>query len=71
MEDLGEEELNKIIGQFQLQVLNPILNPLRRYGQGEYVDLITPELINQFWILHWKLEGLDIPYELPRLTYTP
>ncbi len=70
MTELNDEDIAKAIGQFAL-ALNPLLEPLRRYGQGVYVDLLAPELINWAWQLHWRLEGVDIPPELPNLRYPP
>ena len=58
-----EEELNKIIGQFRLN-LNGLLQPLRLYGQAQYIDMVAVEIGSLAWQLHWKLEGLDIPYEI-------
>jgi hypothetical protein len=60
-DDLDEEEFNKILGQFRLQ-LNGIMWPLRLYGQGPYVDSAMIELENLALQLHMKLSGIDIPY---------
>ncbi len=57
-----EEEIKKILGQFRLN-LNQLLKPLRLYGQGVYVDGVTLEIESLAWQLHWKLCGVDIPYE--------
>jgi len=62
--ELNEEETSKTIGQFILQGLNPLMEPLRKYGQGDYVNSVIPEIVKLAWQLHWKLEGLDIPYEI-------
>ncbi len=63
MTDKEDEEISKDIGQFQLN-LNKLLAPLRLYGQEAYVDTVTPEIIKLAWQLHFRLEGLDIPYEI-------
>jgi len=57
------EAWDKAVGQFRL-MLNQILNPLRMYGQGVYVDSATPEIVHLAIQLHLKLEGLDFPYEI-------
>ena len=57
-----EEHISKALGQFQL-VLNYLLKPLSLYGQGAYVDMVTKEIVQVAWQLHWKLEGVDEPYE--------
>ena len=61
-----EEHISKAIGQFQL-ALNGIMNPLRLYGQGSYVDSASMEIVKLAWQLHWRLEGVDIPYEVSSL----
>lgn len=61
-----EDEISKDIGQYQLS-LNKLLNPLRKYGQGAYVDMVTIEIIRLSWQLHWRLEGVDEPYEIEDL----
>jgi len=70
MSELEEEEVSKALGQMQMQ-LNGLLLPLRRYGQGDYVDAVIPELVHLAWLLHWRLEGADVPIAAPKLTYTP
>ncbi len=59
-----EEYLNKALGQFRL-TLNILLKPLRLYGQDDYVDVVSEEVVKLAWQLHWKLEGVDMPYEVP------
>ena len=61
--DLHEEEYNKIIGQYRLQ-LNDLLSPLRMYGQGHYCDMLADQLVILSAQLHFKLMGIDIPYEV-------
>lgn len=62
----SEEEFDKAVGQFRLK-LNSLLNPLRLYGQGVYVDQVTEELIHLGIQLHLRLYGVDIPYEVEDL----
>jgi hypothetical protein len=57
------DEYNKIIGQYQLN-LNSLLQPLRMYGQGVYVDGVTEQLVNLSFQMYLKLSGIDIPYEV-------
>ena len=63
MTELEEEETAKALGQFLLS-LNLLLKPLRLYGQSRYVDAVTPEIEKLAWQLHWRLEGIDEPYEI-------
>ena len=63
-----EEHISKALGQFRL-ALNSIMRPLRRYGQEIYVDGVSEEICNLAWQLHWKLEGVDMPYELGAVTH--
>ena len=56
-----DEDFSKAIGQFKL-ALNTILNPLRLYGQGSYVDSATEEIVSLALQLHNRLEGIDEPY---------
>lgn len=58
-----EEHISKTLGQFVL-ALNGAMHPLRRYGQEEYVDMVSTEILKLSWQMHWKLEGIDIPYEV-------
>ncbi len=64
-DDLPEDEYNKIIGQFRLQ-LNDLLSPLRMYGQGHYCDMLADQLVILGTQLHYKLMGIDIPYEVEK-----
>ena len=57
-----ESHIGKALGQFGF-ALTRLLKPLRLYGQGDYVDSVHTEIIKLAWQLHWKLEGVDIPYE--------
>ena len=61
-----EEHISKALGQFRL-ALNAVLRPLRLYGQAPYVDSVSEEICKLAWQLHWKLEGVDMPYELSDL----
>ena len=61
-----EEHISKALGQFRL-TLNGLLQPLRLYGQSNYVDSVSEEILRLAWQLHWKLEGVDTPYEVPDL----
>ncbi len=58
---ISDEEFDKIIGQYRLQ-LNGLLKPLRMYGQGLYVDGVIGELESLGVQLHLRLSGVDIPY---------
>ena len=61
MEDKEDEQFDKAVGQFQLN-LNTIMNPLRLYGQGHYVDSATEEIVSLALQLHNRLSGVDEPY---------
>lgn len=61
-----EEHISKVLGGFRL-VLNQLLKPLRLYGQESYVDMVTQEIVEIAWQLHFKLEGIDVPYEVKDL----
>ena len=62
-EDKEEQEFDKYIGQFRLS-LNIIMKPLRKYGQNDYVDSVTEEIISLAIQLYLKLGGIDIPYQI-------
>ena len=62
-DDLPEDEYNKILGQYRLQ-LNGLLLPLRLYGQGQFVDMVSEQLVILGAQLHYKLIGIDTPYEV-------
>ena len=66
MTELDEQDTAKALGQFRL-ALNGLLKPLRYYGQDVYVDSVTGEIEKLAWQLHWKLEGVDMPYEVDDL----
>ena len=68
MSELEIEDIAKCVGQFAL-TLNGILHPLRLYGQGHYVEMAHQEIISLAWQMHWKLEGIDMPYEVSDLHY--
>jgi len=63
MSELEVEEIAKYVGQFSL-ALNGIMKPLRLYGQAHYVDMASQEIVKLAWQLHWKLDGIDLPYEV-------
>ena len=63
MPDEEELEWDKCVGQFRLN-LNRIMKPLRLYGQKDYVDTATDELVSLAIQLHLKLYGVDMPYHL-------
>lgn len=56
-----EEQWDKIFGQYRL-TLNGIMNPLRKYGQGIYVDEAIAELVNLSIQLHHRLSGVEEPF---------
>jgi len=56
-----DTDWSKAIGQFRL-ALNGIMNPLRMYGQGFYVDSASEEIVSLALQLHNRLEGVDEPY---------
>ena len=58
-----DEQWAKAISQFKL-ALNGIMNPLRLYGQGFYVDSASEEIVSLALQLHNRLEGLDEPYHI-------
>lgn len=58
-----DEEFDKAIGQFRL-MLNGIMNPLRLYGQGYYVDTASEEILSLAVQLHQRLSGIDEPYHV-------
>jgi len=62
-EDKEEQEFDKCVGQLRLS-LNTILNPLRKYGQQDYVDSATEEIVSLAIQLYLKLEGIDMPYNI-------
>ena len=68
MTELDEDETSKALGQFNF-ALNGLLYPLRLYGQGHYVDMVSQEVVKLAWQLHWRLEGVDEPYEVEDLHY--
>ena len=61
--DQEEQDFDKAVGQFRL-ALNSILNPLRLYGQGHYVDTAKEELVSLAIQLHLKLYGIEMPYHI-------
>ena len=58
-----EEHVSKVLGQFSM-TLNGIMSPLRLYGQEIYVDMVAEEIVSLAWQMHWRLEGIDMPYEV-------
>jgi len=65
-----EEEKNKALFQLQGQLWE-ITKPLRRYGQGDYVDLIVPEIMRLVKVVFNRVDGQDLPIKAKQLTYTP
>jgi len=64
IEDPNEElDFDKCVGQFRL-ALNGVLQPLRLYGQQNYVDSALLEIVSLAIQLHLKLSGLDFPYHV-------
>ena len=57
-----EEETQQCLGHFKL-ALNSIMKPLTLYGQSEYVSMAVVEIEQLAWQLHWKLLGIDVPFE--------
>lgn len=58
-----DETFDKAVGQFKLNI-NTVLNPLRLYGQGAYVDTATEEIVSLALQLHNKLSGVEEPFVL-------
>ena len=67
MTEIEEEgHISKTLGQFRL-ALNGLLSPLQLYGQTHYVTMVSEEITKLAWQLHWKLEGIDVPYEIENI----
>ncbi len=61
-EDDEAQNWGRIMTQYRFQ-LNRLLTPLRMYGQGDYVDQVTAELVELGIQLHYKLYGIEeLPY---------
>ena len=60
---LPEEDYKKAIGQFRMQIAGA-LNPLRMYGQGEYVDMAVEEIILLAEDFGLRVRGIDKPISL-------
>ena len=58
-----EADYNKIMGQYRLRI-GALLSPLRKYGQGIYVDMVLKELEKSGTQLHFKLSGVDMPFDI-------
>jgi len=55
-------EFDKFVGQLRL-ALGVVMRPLRMYGQQNYVDTASEEILSLALQLHQKLSGLDVaPY---------
>ena len=63
-EEEEELEFDKAVGQFRLTLNTNIMQPLRMYGQSDYVDSAVEEIISLAIQLHLKLGGVDIPYQV-------
>ncbi len=61
-DSVTEEEFDKALGQLRLQALNTLMAPLRKYGQGDYVDGVIDQIISLAVQLHLRLSGVDEPY---------
>ena len=57
-----DEEFDKAVGQYRLKI-NGLMQPLRKYGQKEYVDQAIDELVHLAIALHYRLSGVDVPIE--------
>lgn len=70
MDNLTEEEISKALSQFRFKV-REVLKPLNKYGQFNYVVQVEEEMLNLAWQLHYRLNGLDIPYTIsnPRMEH--
>jgi len=66
---LSDEEWAKLLFQTRGQ-LNAILNPLRIYGQGIYVDGAIEELLILFDKFGQRVRGKDVPV-IVRQSYAP
>ena len=63
MMDSEEQDWEKEVGQFRL-TLNGFMKPLRKYGQGVYVDGVSEEIVHLAIQLYYKLSGVDMPFEI-------
>ena len=60
---LSDDDWNKL--QFHIRTqINAILNPLRAYGQGVYVDGAIEELMGLFDLGSQYVRGKDIPVKV-------
>ena len=60
MEKVSQEEYDKAIGQFRLQ-LNDVFKPFRFYGQHEFVDGAIGEIVELAVKLSMRLRKKDVP----------
>ena len=58
-----EEDWDKIVGQAMLRV-GVMLSPLRKYGQGVYVDGVMVELRHILTQTLYKGMGVDMPFNI-------
>ena len=58
-----DSDWDKLLTQHRL-LIGALLKPLRTYGQGEYVDGVLEELVQAAVQFHYKLEGIDMPYNV-------
>ena len=56
-------EPNKAIGQFRLQ-LNGVFAPFHGYGHDIFISEAIEEVVKLALILHRRLNGEDIPYDI-------
>ncbi len=61
-----EADWAKTVGQYRLRV-GSALSPLRKYGQSEYVTGVTEELVQLAIQLHYKLSGVDMPFNIEEI----
>jgi hypothetical protein len=66
----SDPEFDKALGQYRFAV-REILEPLNRYGQQVYCQMIEEHLLALAMTLHYKLSGIDMPYIVEKLTYPP
>ena len=58
-----EEDWAKAVGQYRMRV-GVMLGPLRKYGQSVYVDGVSEELVQLAIQLHYKLSGVEMPFNI-------
>ena len=61
-----EEDWNKAVGQYRL-LMGKLLRPLRAYGQDFYVTGVSEEIVQAAIQLHYKLSGVDMPFNIEEI----